>query len=119
MSTPNASTVNATATTAQTAINSAADASWIADADAAVADAASRGMFMVRLHLTDGIDLQAIVAYYQALGYIVSAPLPPNVGMQPANLFGAFWQQFWTNPTFFFVLNGIFIPREIYLSWTA
>ncbi len=120
MSTPNATTVNTTATTAQTAIMTAVDNAWIAAADIAVADAASRGLFMVRLSIdVDNLNLQAIVAYYEGLGYIVSAPLPPNVGQQPSNLFGSFWQEFWQNPTFFFTLNGIFIPKEIYLSWAA
>jgi hypothetical protein len=118
MATPPASTVNATATAASTSIMTAIDNSFIAMADQAIADSASRGLFMVRLHLLDGMTLINVVNYYQNLGYVVAAPLPPNVGQQPSNLFGAFWQQYWENPTFFFELNGLYIPKEIYISWT-
>jgi len=118
MSTPPASTVNANATAAQTAIMSDAEATFIAAADIAIADSASRGLFQVRLTLNDYVNLQTIVTYYQNLGYVVAAPLPPNVGEQPAQMFGEFWEAFWQNPTFFFTINGFPKITEIYINWS-
>lgn len=117
MSTPPANTVHTEANANRAAIIVAANNSFIAAADTAIADAASRGLHLVRLSLFDNVNLQDIVHYYQNLGYIVAAPLPPNVGEQPAQLFGQFWEAFWENPTFYFSINGFPAITEIYISW--
>jgi hypothetical protein len=117
MSTPPANNVNKTATKARNEIQVAANASFIAAADLIIADASSRGLHLVRVTLFENVNLQDIVTYYQNLGYVVAAPLPPNVGEQPAQLFGEFWESFWENPTFYFSINGFPAIREIYISW--
>jgi hypothetical protein len=117
MSVP-ASTTNTNATAAQTALQDAANANFIAAADAAIADSASRGLYLVRVTLFENVNLQTIVTYYQDLGYLVSAPLPPNIGEQPSQLFGEFWEAFWNNQALFFTINGFSTITEIYISWT-
>lgn len=117
MSTPPANQLIAEATVNQVDIQNVANAKFIKAADIAIADAVSRGLFLVRLTLFEDVGLQYIVTYYQNLGYIVSAPLPPNVGEQPAQLFGQFWVDYWENPTFYFTQSGLPMVTEIYITW--
>ena len=108
---------NAAAAAARTALQTTADDNFIAAADAAIADKASQGHYLVALDLFENVNLQNIVTYYQNLGFIVSAPYPPNVGEQPAQLFGEFWTAYWRNQTFWFTINGFPRPKTIFISW--
>jgi hypothetical protein len=92
------------ANVAQAAVIAAADARFIAAADIQIQDAINQGKFYATCVTTDDIDPRTIFQYYANLGYGVSFPdYPTNLALQPAELFGAYWMNFWT--------NGGFIPQ--------
>lgn len=117
MSTPPAFQTTAASTAAQVALVDAANALFIKNADLAIADKKSQGLYLVRLSLYEHVNLQYIVTYYQNFGYVVGAPLPSTIGNQPSDLFGSFWQDYWQNTTFFFAIYGFGQPTEIFISW--
>lgn len=98
------------------AITAAANARFIAAADIQITDAIARGQFWISSTTTDNIDPETIFRHYADLGYGVSFPdYPSNLALQPAELFGAYWINFWS--------NGGFIPRllkkpyRLLISW--
>jgi hypothetical protein len=107
----------AAAAAAHTVLQTIADANFIAAADIAIAEKTSLGQYLVSLEVFDNVNLQNIVTYYQNLGFIVSAPFPPNVGNQPAQLFGEVWDDYWLNQTFWFTINGFPRPKTVFISW--
>lgn len=86
------------------ALTAAANARFIAAADIQIQDAIDQGKFYCSCETQDDIDPKTIFQYYADLGYGVSFPdYPTNLALQPAELFGAYWINFWS--------NGGFIPR--------
>lgn len=101
---------------AKAAITAAANTRFIAAADIQIQDAIDQGMFWCSSITTDDIDPQTVFQHYADLGYGVSFPdYPTNLALQPAELFGAYWINFWS--------NGGFIPRllkkpyRLIISW--
>jgi len=93
-------------TDAQTAnddLTAAANARFIAAADIQIQEAIAQGKFFISAYTTENINPQTVFQHYTDLGYNVSFPdYPVNLALQPAELFGAFWVNFWS--------NGGFIP---------
>lgn len=94
----------------------AANNRFIAAADIQIQEAIDQGQFFVSCSTTDDIDPQTVFQYYANLGYGVSFPdYPTNLALQPAELFGAYWINFWS--------NGGFLPRllkkpyRLLISW--
>lgn len=86
------------------AVTAAANARFIAAADTQIQEAIDQGKFYCTCTTIDDIDPRTIFQHYADLGYGVSFPdYPTNLALQPAELFGAYWINFWT--------NGGFIPR--------
>jgi hypothetical protein len=110
-------TSRSAAKVARATIQTVADNNFIAAADIAIAEKTSLGQYMVSLDLFENVSLQNVVTYYQNLGYVVSAPFPPNVGNQPAQLFGEVWDNYWFNQTFWYTINGFPRPKTIFISW--
>jgi hypothetical protein len=106
-------------TEAQTALDevtAAANARFIAAADIQIQEAILQGEFWISATTTDDIDPETVFRHYADLGYGVSFPdYPTNLSLQPAELFGAYWINFWS--------NGGFIPRllkkpyRLLISW--
>lgn len=92
---------------AQTALDAATDAAntrFIASADQQITEAIEQGQFFVNCLTTDDINPETVFRHYADLGYGVSFPdYPSNLTLQPAELFGAYWINFWS--------NGGFVPR--------
>lgn len=92
------------AQTAHDALTAAANARFIAAADIQITEAIAQGEFWVNCRTEDDIDPQTVFQHYADLGYGVWFPdYPTNLCLQPAELFGAYWINFWS--------NGGFIPR--------
>lgn len=72
---------------------------FIDAADAQIAAAISQGLYSIgAVCWEEKIDPKAIYEYYSNLGYSVEFPdFPQTLLIQPANLFGQFWINFWTN----------------------
>lgn len=113
---PNRNTANTNATTSLTAINSAFDQVFIDDANIAILQAISLGQFKVSLTTNKNCDTKTLHNYFVGLGYVVSYPdvndLPGSTPMQPAELFGMSWDQFWANNP-----PSLPSPVRIILSW--
>lgn len=117
MSTLPQSTAKSNSLAAKTALTTAADNAFIADADAQILKAIDQGVYFVHCKAFSEIDVQAIATYYANLGYAISFPDFQADLLQvqgPAALFGQFWTNFWNNSN---VPQGIKMPLRIIISW--
>lgn len=104
------------ATTANNAAIAAANARFIAAADIQIQEAIDQGQFWVSATTTDDIDPQTVFKHYADLGYGVSFPdYPTNLSLQPAELFGAYWVNFWSNGGF--VPQLLKKPYRLLITW--
>lgn len=97
MATPIESVTNAAALAAANIIKSAANARFIADADIAIASAASQGKLQVCLSSLKDMSFKDVSNYYVALGYKIGMYGCTWGNCQPSNLFGQFWLNYWNN----------------------
>lgn len=106
---------NTNTTAQQTAIQTAADAIFIAAADAAIANAINFGKFTTTVSTFKGVNIQTVYYYYANLGYGVSFPdVPNNLYANPAELFGFFLDQYYNNYIASLRLSN---PLRITLYW--
>lgn len=106
MSTPTRSQAQIDAQAAEDALVAAANARFILASDIQIAEAINQGKFFVNCITEDNISPRTVFQYYANLGYGVSLPdYPTNLSLQPAELFGAYWINFWS--------NGGFIPQNL------
>ncbi len=100
------SQANTESTAAHDTIVAAANAKFIAAADVQIDEAIDRGVFWVNCQTFDlEVDPKTVFMHYADLGYKVELPdYPTNRMLQPAELFGEFWVNYWTNSL---------IPRDI------
>lgn len=84
---------------ANNALTDAANTRFIDATDIQIQKAIAQGEFFVNCECFDpNIDPKIIFDYYTNLGYGVTFPdYPTNLMLQPAQLFGEFWINFWTN----------------------
>lgn len=84
---------------AQDALEAASATNFITAADAQIQEAIDQGRFYVNcLTFDENVNPKTIFDYYTGLGYGVSFPdYPQSLALQPAQLFGEFWINFWTN----------------------
>jgi len=116
MSTPTRSKAEIDATAVQTALTDAANARFIAAADIQIQDAIAAGQFFVNCETGDDIDPRTVFQYYADLGYGVEFPdYPTNLALQPAELFGPYWQNFWSNGGF--IPQRLKKPYRLIISW--
>ena len=109
-------TAQTEAQAANDALTAAANARFIAAADIQIQTAITAGQFYVNCQTEDAIDPHFIFQYYANLGYGVSFPdYPTNLALQPAELFGAYWINFWTNGGF--IPNHLKKPYRLIISW--
>lgn len=91
---------------AHDALTDAANTRFIAAADQQITEAIAQGVFYINALSEDDIDPMVVGQYYSDLGYIVSFPdYPQNLILQPAELFGQFWINFWS--------SGLQIPANL------
>lgn len=110
------STAETNAQIADDAIEAAANARFIAAADIQIAEAIAQGRFWVDCITTDHIGIRTVFQYYANLGYGVSLPdYPTNLALQPAELFGAYWINFWSNGGF--LPHLIKKPYRLLITW--
>lgn len=106
-------------TDAQAAFDTAtadANARFIAAADIQIQTAVDQGKFYCSCETRDDIDPRTVFQYYADLGYGVSFPdYPTNLALQPAELFGAYWINFWTNGGF--IPQNLKKPYRLIISW--
>lgn len=96
-------------------LTAAANARFIAATDQQITDAIAQGFFYVTAWTTDNINTLTVAQYYLNLGYGVSLPdYPQNLILQPAELFGEFWINFWTNG---FIPSVMTKPYRFTISW--
>lgn len=115
MSTPQSIALT-NAQAANDALTAAANTRFIAAADAQIATAISAGQFYVSCETLDDINPQTIFQYYANLGYGVSFPdFPTNLNLQPADLFGPYWQNFWTNGGL--IPSHLRKPYRLIIAW--
>lgn len=84
---------------AQAALEATAAQLFIDAADAQIQEAIDQGKYFVNcLTHDENVDPKTIFDYYTNLGYGVSFPdYPQNLALQPAQLFGEFWINYWQN----------------------
>jgi hypothetical protein len=98
------------------AATAAANARFIAAADIQIQIAIDDGKFYVSCTTEDNIDPRTVFQYYADLGYGVSFPdYPTNLALQPAELFGAYWINFWVNGGF--IPQNLKKPYRLIISW--
>lgn len=106
---------NTSANAAKLATQTAEDTLWIANIDAQIAEAVAQGKFRISAISSKGVDLKTVFQYYANLGYVVWFPdYPTNLNYQPVDLFGAYWDLYWTNQ---FALYRIKNPARMIVSW--
>lgn len=116
MATPTKSQAQTDAQTAEDALVAAANQLFIDNTDVAIEAAIDQGEFFVNSAAYDhNVDPRAIFDYYTNLGYSVSFPdYPQNLALQPAQLFGEFWINYWNNNL---VPNLKKYPIRFLISW--
>jgi len=99
MATPTKSQAEADAQAAHDDLVEAACDLFIENTDLAIEAAIDQGVFFVNTSAFDkNVDPKVIFDYYTNLGYGVSFPdYPQNLMLQPAQLFGEFWINYWQN----------------------
>lgn len=96
MSSIPASTADTEAQAALTALQAADNATFILETDAAIVEMISQGKAQVSVSTFGNVLAKTIVSYYVNLGYKVVLPdYPQSLEIQPAQLFGQFWVEFW------------------------
>jgi len=106
---------NTDATTAHDAIQAAANTNFYTLVDAQIQEAIAQGKFQVNCWTTEDVDLSTAFQYYADLGYAVSFPdYPTNLDFQPAQMFGAFWEDFWANVIH---TSQIKNPARMIIAW--
>jgi len=114
MSLPNNATAHASTLADLTALQVAANAKFIALTTDLINDAILRGVYQVSVTSFENCDLATIASTFAALGYVVTFPDSILFNMQPAQLFGQAWFDYWR-------LNGvppeIKNPARIIISW--
>lgn len=104
------------AQTALDALTAAANARFIAAADIQIQTAIDEGRFWANCETIDDIDPKTIFEYYANLGYGVCFPdYPTNLALQPAELFGPYWVNFWTNGGF--IPSRLKKPYRLIIAW--
>lgn len=113
MATPTESQTNSDALAAQQALVAAANTAWIADMDAAIAQAVAQGKFSASALLGPNVSGNDISTYYMNLGYQVAIPGSQPWYWQPVDLFGQAWTNYWAGSGFFAITK----PCRIRISW--
>jgi hypothetical protein len=94
----------------------AANAAFIAAADLQIQEAVARGVFWVSTQTASDINPETVFKHYADLGYGVSFPdYPTNLSLQPAELFGSYWVNFWSNGGF--IPSLLKKPYRLLISW--
>jgi hypothetical protein len=99
MSTPTKNQSQTNAQAANDALVAAANQIFIDNTDAAIQKAIDQGVFFVDSMAFDrNVNPQQVFQYYTDLGYNVSFPdYIVNQQLEPAQLFGDFWINYWRN----------------------
>jgi hypothetical protein len=106
---------NAAAQTSLTAIQLAANTQFIANVDAQIAEAITQGRFQISAVTSLDVDLQTVFSHYVNLGYMVFFPdYPNNLNIQPVELFGQYWVDYWNHILSLFPLKN---PARMTISW--
>lgn len=97
---PNKSAANASTIADLAALQSAANTQFIDQAAQVINSQISMGLFVAYVTTFENCDINALVTYFQGLGYGVFFPdqfkITGTQG-QPTELFGPSWEQFWAN----------------------
>ncbi|CAK0741487.1 hypothetical protein CCP1ISM_130009 [Azospirillaceae bacterium] len=115
MPTPSESASNLAAKAAQTALETAANDEFIAQATLVIADAVSQGQFIAYMYSIPGMNFQTIFLYFQELGYVIGNPESQTGQLGPAALFGIFWQNYWNNVSPQMPLT----PTKLFIAWST
>lgn len=100
MSTPTKSTSNTDASADLLALQTAANNRFIDQANLVIAQQTAMGKFLAYAETFENCDINALVQYFQGLGYNVFFPdqfKTTGTQGQPAVLFGPSWTSFWVN----------------------
>lgn len=108
---------NTNATAAHLALETAANAQFIANADLAIADATTQGQFCVYVYSLKYMNFQTILDYYLALGYVIGMPSCQTWGCNPAGLFGQFWVDYWGHVWHTHKCCRCRLPCQVVISW--
>jgi hypothetical protein len=111
MSTPTQAETKAAAIAAQEALTAAANALFIADADAIIADLASQGKFQVYLNHVKNVSFKDIGIYYQGLGYTVAVPRCSY--WQEGYSYGEYWIAYYNQRQ----ICGCSQPCKLLITW--
>lgn len=99
---------------AKAALVAAANAQFIAEADAIILQREAQGEKFVKLALVPNSNLSDIIEYYKGYGYAVAPPKATQwQAGQPANLFGWFWEAYWNQNLALIDVES----RTIIISW--
>lgn len=115
-------TAKANTATALAALQTAADAKFIADVDAQIATAINLGSYVITAVTNANVNITTIYNYYTGLGYHLEFPdyqqqngqALPSIIQQPQNFFGYNWVQYWLNAIGAFHIKN---PARITVSW--
>ncbi|MCX9024686.1 MAG: hypothetical protein OIN85_01155 [Candidatus Methanoperedens sp.] len=109
---PSRAQANTDTNTDLTALTNAANAAFIDAAGDAIDNAVAQGLFRVNLTTLLHCDLQYLSDYFRGLGYDVN--FPTDTFVQPAQLFGPFFEEFFLTPN----TRGLTNPAEMIISWS-
>lgn len=115
--TPTASAAQASSLASLTTLQTAADNTFIADANAQIATANTLGKYFITLTTTIYCNIVNIQNYFRNLGYnVIYLDMPnPNLNpFNPAELFGAYYFAYWQGSG---VPFGVHNPQRIMLTW--
>lgn len=96
------------------ALTSAANARFIAEADAVILEREAQGEKYVKLALIPHSNFTDLVEYYRSYGYLVAPPqLKDWQAGQPAQLFGPYWEAYWNKTPIYYDV----MPTHIIIAW--
>jgi len=114
MATQTKDTTSAASQVALDAITAAANAKFIAEADAIILDREALGQKFVKLTLTPDANIADIIEYYRGFGYAIAPPKATGwQAGQPAQLFGWLWEAYWNQNIALIDYDS----RTVIISW--
>jgi len=111
------SAANAAADAALLVIQTAANAEFIANADAAINEAVAQGKYKVYLSSVKNMNFPDVFTHYRDLGYVLGPTARMSSRCNPAALFGQFWVDYWNNVWNMSGLDDNGLPYQIVISW--
>lgn len=115
MSSITKATAKSDSDTSHAVLVAADNAIWITNTDKQIQDAIGLGLYQTTVLTWGNVDAMVVFKYYVDLGYLIYLPdMPQNLNLQPAQLFGTYWEAFWNHTLF---INAGTNPVRMVITW--